>query len=80
MPVAGGAAIQITKNGGNHPMESVEGKSLFFFRQPSPASVQKQDLAGGEAVSLHLTALDERLHEDGNILSPEGLSLDDLEL
>jgi len=52
MPVAGGKAIQVTKNGGNHPMESVDGKTLFFFARSGVNAIWRQDLAGGEAVQI----------------------------
>jgi serine/threonine protein kinase len=44
VPIGGGTAQQITRNGGDHPFESVDGKSLFFYQRKGDATIWKQDL------------------------------------
>ena len=50
-PATGGEAVQITRNGGDEPLESPDGKSLYFMKgdnYPEQCSVWKLPVAGGE--------------------------------
>ena len=49
MPATGGEAIQITRNGGDAPEESPDGKAVYFLKGwPSRCSVWKVPAGGGE--------------------------------
>ena len=50
MPATGGAAIRITTHGGNNPLESADGKTLFY--QKGGAVIAKSLAAGTEKVVL----------------------------
>ena len=50
MPAAGGPAVQITRNGGTEPIESLDGKSLYYVHiQPGqPWTLKHVPPGGGE--------------------------------
>ena len=51
IPAAGGDAIQITRNGGDKPLESPDGKYLYYVkgdRYPEQCSAWKMPAGGGE--------------------------------
>jgi Tol biopolymer transport system component len=48
VPAAGGGAVQVTQHGGVAPLESPDGKWLYFARSGSiPTSLWKMPVAGG---------------------------------
>ena len=48
IPVDGGEAVQVTKNGGAVGFESVDGKHLFYMRKTKTSGLWKLPLPGGE--------------------------------
>jgi len=52
IPVGGGASVQVTKHGGNRPVESPDGKYVFYEKGPAAAgrefAVWKTPVNGGE--------------------------------
>jgi Tol biopolymer transport system component len=56
MPAAGGAAVKLTKQGGSNPVESVDGRRVYYWRGPSELAVWQLTLeSGDETVALHAT-------------------------
>ncbi|MFN7932006.1 MAG: protein kinase [Bryobacteraceae bacterium] len=51
-PIGGGPAIQITRDGGDHAMESVDGKSIFFYNRKGENAIWKQDLNSNVAAPV----------------------------
>jgi Tol biopolymer transport system component len=53
MPAAGGEAVQITRNEGDVPHESPDGKWLYYEKgDPGPMSVWRMPVAGGEETKV----------------------------
>jgi Tol biopolymer transport system component len=53
MPSRGGAAVQITRNGGDVPKESPDGKFVYYSKGlPDPLSVWRIPVEGGEEMKL----------------------------
>jgi len=49
VPSGGGAAVQVTKNGGYGPFESKDGKTLYYLKSDaSPSALMKVAAEGGE--------------------------------
>jgi Tol biopolymer transport system component len=49
MPCSGGEAVQITRNGGDFPQESPDGKFIYYEKGwPSQCSVWRMPVNGGE--------------------------------
>lgn len=48
MPAAGGAAVQVTKNGGRFAAESTDGKFLYFSNRPDEPGIWRIPTVGGE--------------------------------
>jgi Tol biopolymer transport system component len=47
IPATGGGAIQITDNGGWNPLESPDGKTLYYLKTEAPGVVFARPVAGG---------------------------------
>ena len=47
VPAQGGAAIQVTRNGGGLPVESPDGKSLYFAKGDGATGPWKMPVEGG---------------------------------
>ncbi len=47
MPAAGGAAVQVTKNGGEQPVESAGGDRVFFVRDAKSRGLWSMPASGG---------------------------------
>jgi Tol biopolymer transport system component len=52
MPVAGGEAIQITRDGGENPRESVDGRFLFYTDRHWNSTIRRVPVNGGEEVPI----------------------------
>ncbi len=55
MPAAGGDAVQITRNGGDVPQESPDGKFLYYLKgdsDPTSCSVWRMPVGGGEETKV----------------------------
>ena len=54
VPAAGGSAVQVTRNGGSGPMESPDGKTLFFVIPilGNSGALWRMPVAGGEATQV----------------------------
>jgi len=52
MPAGGGPATQITHNGGTGPVESFDGKTLYFGKETGAGSIWKMPGAGGPEEQL----------------------------
>ncbi|MCC6391518.1 MAG: PD40 domain-containing protein [Bryobacterales bacterium] len=52
MPAEGGDALQITKGGGNEPLESPDGKTLYYSKDNVPESIWKVPVGGGEETRI----------------------------
>ena len=52
MPAEGGAAVQVTRNGGVKAMESADGKTIYFSKEPGAGSIWKMAAAGGPEEKL----------------------------
>jgi hypothetical protein len=48
MPVQGGDAMQVTKNGGFEAFESVDGRTLFYIKSGAGPGLWSVSVAGGE--------------------------------
>jgi Tol biopolymer transport system component len=55
MPVEGGGAIQITRNGGLVALESIDGKWLYYLRSEDSPSLWKRPTSGGGETQLALS-------------------------
>ena len=44
---AGGAATQMTDNGGAHPLEAPDGKTLYYRKTEAPSVLFARPVAGG---------------------------------
>jgi len=44
MPVEGGEQIQVTRNGGSNPQDSMDGKILFYLKSKEPPDVDSEEL------------------------------------
>ncbi|MEP7365759.1 MAG: DUF5050 domain-containing protein [Acidobacteriota bacterium] len=49
MPAEGGAAAQVTQGGGFQPMESPDGKTLYYLETPHSGKLWRMPVQGGEA-------------------------------
>jgi Tol biopolymer transport system component len=52
MPTAGGAATQVTKNGGFIAFETLDGKYLYYGKGPGQTSLWRVPVSGGEEVKV----------------------------
>jgi Tol biopolymer transport system component len=52
MPVDGGAAIQMTQHGGFEPMESSDGRWIYFTQDRGSSSILRIPAAGGAETAL----------------------------
>jgi hypothetical protein len=53
MPAAGGAAVQVTQHGGHAALESLDGKFLYYSKNPNPEpEVWRVPVSGGEEVQM----------------------------
>jgi len=52
MPAKGGDAVQITKEGGFEPLESPDGKTLYYLKDGMPLSLWKAPVGGGEEIKI----------------------------
>jgi Tol biopolymer transport system component/predicted Ser/Thr protein kinase len=52
VPATGGGAIQVTKDGGFSAQESLDGKSLYIWREEEKGSVWRMPIEGGDAVRV----------------------------
>lgn len=48
MPAAGGAAIQLTQGGGQNPVESPDGRTVYYLRGPGEPGLWQVSTEGGE--------------------------------
>jgi len=48
MPAEGGEAAQVTHNGGLIPIESTDGKVIYYARRPGETEVWKVPVSGGD--------------------------------
>jgi Tol biopolymer transport system component len=52
IPANGGEAIQVTRDGGFAPLESPDGKSLYYVKSLTVASLWKMPAQGGQAIKV----------------------------
>ena len=52
IPAHGGEAIQVTRDGGFAPLESPDGKSLYYVKSLTVASLWKMPVQGGQAIKI----------------------------
>jgi Tol biopolymer transport system component/DNA-binding winged helix-turn-helix (wHTH) protein len=52
MPAEGGAAIQMTRQGGFEPMESADGQWIYYTQDRGSASIRRMPAAGGAETPL----------------------------
>jgi Tol biopolymer transport system component len=52
MPADGGEAIQLTRDGGGAPLESPDGRFLYYTKNPEDASLWRVPLGGGPATKV----------------------------
>ena len=52
MPADGGAAIQMTQEGGFEPMESPDGRWVYFTQYRGSSSIRRMPAAGGDETAL----------------------------
>jgi dipeptidyl aminopeptidase/acylaminoacyl peptidase len=52
MPASGGPAVQLTVNGGFGPMESADGKSLYYVRSREDPILWRMPVSGGDEVRV----------------------------
>jgi Tol biopolymer transport system component len=58
MPAAGGAAVQLTRYGGLNPVESVDGRSVYYWRGRSEPAVWQVTLEGRDEAVVLQAAVD----------------------
>src|SRR5262249_48411724 len=68
MPVAGGPPSQLTRNGGSYPLESPDGKTLYFVRSGRVNELFQMPAGGGEELSVGL-----KLIQDAYEVMPDGI-------
>jgi Tol biopolymer transport system component len=52
IPVSGGQAVQVTRNGGYVAFESADGSTLYYTKAGSPSAVWSMPAAGGEETQV----------------------------
>ena len=76
MPADGGEAIRLTRDGGWAPIESPDGKFLYYTKNPEDATLWRVPLSGGPAAKVqevsHYDSLDLAIVDKGIYFTPNG--------